>query len=90
MLGVEEFSALPVSRLFIIHVGWGPAGAAAALILASVITLLASAIYVVSSGLQNRVWGTPSRTALRVRTRIKTLRGCYGRLVRDSRHLHAS
>jgi len=61
---------LPVDRLFIIHAGWGPAGAAAALILASAITILASATYVISSGLQDRVWGTPSRTALSVRTHL--------------------
>jgi len=67
MTVADRFTRCPVNRLFIIHAGWGAAGAAVALILASAITILASAAYVISSGLQDRVWGTPSRTALSVR-----------------------
>ena len=67
---VDEKMPITYCRLFIIHAGWGPAGAAAALTLASVITILASASYVISSGLQDRVWGTPNKTALRVCTNL--------------------
>ena len=57
-----------VCWLLISHWQWGPAGAAVALTLASVLTIIATSAYVIASGLQDRVWGTPTRTALRVRT----------------------
>lgn len=51
-------------------IGWwqlGPLGAALALNLASLLTMLCTGSYVVASGQQDHVWGAPSGAAFRVR-----------------------
>ena len=56
-----------LSWLFIQRWRWGPAGAAAALNLSALLSLLCAAGFVLASGLQSRVWGVPSKAAIRVR-----------------------